>query len=367
MLTLKIVAPLPAISKRTRLTKIVECASDIQEVNFYGWQRLKSEIPDPEGKIILKGGGYSSKKARLMYILWIIKVFFLCISFKKDDVVWALGFESAFPAILAAKIKGFRVIYDDADRFSSLFNFPSLLKKILIKLEIYSSHNAFRHIIPGNERYEFESPNFFILKNTPTAADVLKAKKFALDELVQNKLNEYKITIYVNGWLGDGRGLKVIHDVAKQLPSVAFLLAGRVDSKYAESMLKFKNVIYLGEVPQYQALAYYKLASFVFTYYDPKIPINRMAEANKWGDALQFGTPIIVNSEVVTAQYLRDANSALSVSYDDVNTLISSLNSMLSDPKEYLRLRESIQDLQSKFPAFDYQLINLFKSLEQEK
>ncbi|ARN70862.1 hypothetical protein BST91_03965 [Nonlabens tegetincola] len=43
-------------------------------------------------------------------------------------MVWALGFESAFPLLLASKIKGFKLYFDDADRFSMLFNFPKPLK-----------------------------------------------------------------------------------------------------------------------------------------------------------------------------------------------------------------------------------------------
>lgn len=366
MSSLSIVAPLPAVSKRTRLTKIVECNKKFEVVKFYGWQRLKNEKVDTKSRIILKGGGYSSKKARLMYILWMIKVFFLCLRFNRKDVVWALGFESAFPAILASKIKGFKVIYDDADRFSSLFNFPSLIKKILIKLEVYSSYNAFKHIIPGIERYEFDSPNFFILKNTPTSDDISRAKLFKLDEGVKNSLNQYKMTIYVNGWLGDGRGLKVIHDVAKQLPNIGFLLAGRVDSEYAETMIKFDNVVYLGEIPQYQALAYYTLTHFVFTYYDPKIPINRMAEANKWGDALQFGVPIIVNSEVITAQYLRDSTSVVSVAYSDVSALVSQIKNLMISPESYKNLVFSVQELQNKFPTFDLQIQNIFNHIKVE-
>lgn len=360
---LKIIAPLPSISKRTRLTKIVECNRSFSKIKFYGWQRLNTEIIESNSKIILKGGGYSSKKARIMYILWMLKVFFIALSFKKNEVVWALGFESAFPAILASKVKGFKVIYDDADRFSSLFNFPNTVKKILIKLEIYTSFNAFKHIIPGKERYEFDSPNFFILKNTPTSEDIDRARNFSLNENIVKRLEKFPFIVYVNGWLGEGRGLKMIHDVAHALPDIGFLLAGRVDSVYAEKMISFENVLYLGELPQYEALAYYKLSHFVFTYYDPKIPINRMAEANKWGDALQFSVPVIVNAEVITAQYLRDVKATISVGYEDFDLLILELKQILDTPQNYQKLIDSIKTLQQKFPTFDLQLKKLFKDM----
>lgn len=364
MKTLKIIAPLPSISKRTRLTKIVENLHSFEKVSFYGWKRQNDEYTDPNSKIILKGGGYSSKKARLMYALWSSKVFINSLSFEKDTLVWALGLESAFPAILASKVKGFKVIYDDADRFSSLFNFPSFVQDYLIKLEKFSSKNSHRHIIPGLERYEFSSSKFFILKNTPTTEDVRKALDFVLDNKLIEKLGNFDSVIYVNGWLGEGRGMRIIHDVAKRLPNKAFLLAGRIDSTYAEAMVDLENVIYLGELPQYQALAYYRKAHFIFTYYDPAIPINKKAEANKWGDALQFSVPIIVNSEVITAGYLRDSGCAISYDYEDVESLVNSLKELIPASLNYKALVSSIKKMQEKFEPFDQQLLLLFNDME---
>lgn len=366
MFKLKIIAPLPSIRKRTRLTKIVECLDSSVQVSFFGWQRNTSEEIDHESKIILKGGGYSSKKARLLYLLWFFKVFITALGFKKNDKVWALGFESAFPAVMASKIKGFQVIYDDADRFSSLFNFPNIIHKLLVKLEIYTSFNCIKHIIPGTERYEFSSPNFFILKNTPTSEDIKKAKKFVLDADVVSKLKKFNRVVYVNGWLGDGRGLKIIYEIAKKIPELGVLMAGRVDSKYAEKMIAFDNVVYLGEKPQYEALAYYQLCDFVFTYYDPSIPINRMAEANKWGDALQFSVPVIVNSEVITANYLREANGAISVPYHDIDGLLENLSFAMFNEEFYGDLRSNIILLKDSYSSFDSQLSKLFNNFERD-
>lgn len=361
---LRIIAPLPSISKRTRLSKIQECGTQFNRIDFFGWQRVDDEFVDANSSIILKGGGYSSKKARIMYILWMLKVFYISLFFRRNDIIWALGFETAFPAILASKIRGFKVIYDDADRFSSLFNFPTWLKKILVNLEKYSSKNCFKHIIPGEERYEFLSKNFFILKNTPTSEDIEKAKNLSIDTNILARLNKFSLVVYVNGWLGDGRGLRIIHQVSKKLSNVGFLLAGRVDSEAAKQMLSYENVIYLGELPQFQALAYYKVSDFVFTYYDPIIPINKMAEANKWGDALQFSVPVIVNSEVITANYLRKSKSCISVPYHDVDGLEKELTLHLNDSKIHLQMKDAIALLQEKFPTFDIQLKNLFKTLE---
>ena len=98
-----------------------------------------------------------------MYFLWMLKVFFNSFSIKKDDVVWALGFESAFPLLLMSKIKGYKVYFDDADRFSMLFKLPKILTNVIAYLEKITSRNSFKHIIPVKERYQFDSDRFFLL------------------------------------------------------------------------------------------------------------------------------------------------------------------------------------------------------------
>ena len=65
-MNLNIIAPLPSIKKRTRLTKIVECLDSSFQVSFFGWKRDDAEIIEDNSNIILNGGGYSSRKARLM-------------------------------------------------------------------------------------------------------------------------------------------------------------------------------------------------------------------------------------------------------------------------------------------------------------
>lgn len=364
MSDLKIIAPLPNISKRTRLAKLIECLPKNVNYSFFGWKRLSSDKVEENGNFILNGGGYSSKKAKIMYLFWMVAVFFCCLyKFKSNDKVWALGFESAFPALLASKIKKFDVIYDDADRFSQLFNFPKIIKNILGYLEKYVSHNCLIHIIPGRERYDFTSENFLILKNTPTSFDLKKSELVDLNLEIIQKTKSYDFNIYVNGWLTDTRGIDIIKKIAEARKNICLLMAGRLDSDLAQQMLTFENVIYLGELPQYEALAYYRISNFVLTYYNPIYPINRMAEANKWGDALQYSVPVIVNKEVVTAEFLRSSNSCISVNYEDDQGLLTQLDKLIVNKEKYAKLVENTKNLQQIFPTFDEQLNNIFAKI----
>lgn len=362
-----IIAPLSAVSKRLRLFKLAKFVNsnfDIQ-LSHIGWERAKGEEVENQlnfnlkKKIILRGGGYGGK-VKYWYFLWILKVFFKSLTLKKSDIVWALGFESAFPALLASKVIGFKVIFDDADRFSLLFNFPNIIMKLIEKLERFTSRNVYLHIIPGYERYDFKSSKFYLLKNTPSEIELIKAK-----ELFQEKdWVKADLVVNVNGWLGFNRGLNVILEVSRKLirKNIKFILAGRLACQEAEELSKAENVCYLGNVSNAEALSSYFASDFVFTYFEPSIKINTLAESNKWGDAIKTGIGVIVNTEIKTAGYLKDAGAAITYNYYDIESLTNELIRVSEDRSLLTRYKENSNKLSGKFGFYEEQLIELFNS-----
>ena len=363
-----IVAPLSALSRRTRLYKLAIFLqkNGVTSLEHVGWERIEGERKefaidfDINKKIILSGGGYGGPKIKWMYFTWMMKLFFKSFSFKKDQTVWALGFESAFPLLLASKIKGFKLYFDDADRFSMLLNFPSIIKKILQVLERYTSRNVYMHLIPVRERYDFESDRFKILPNMPSETEIIKAK----DIYKEKQWIKADIVININGWLGDGRGMKTILETSKLLnkKNIAFILAGKLDCVEAKELSKLRNVQYIGEVSNAEALSSYLASDFVFTYYDPSSIINTFAASNKWGDALKTGVGVIVNTEVSTANYLREANACLSFEYLNHEGLANKIIELLNDPAILKDVRKNINVLSDKFGYFEQELNELFNS-----
>lgn len=284
-------------------------------------------------------------------------VFLRCLSIKKNDSVWALGFESAFPALLASKIRRFKVYFDDADRFSMIFSFPKPLKKIIEILERYTSRNAFIHIIPGAERYDFESAKFHLLKNMPSETELDQASKIYKEKTWPAA----SLVINVNGWLGAGRGMDAALMLAKEFPTnLAIIVAGKLDCPAAEELVALPNTYYLGQVSNAEALASYYASDLVLTYYSPTSRINRLAESNKWGDAIKVGIGVIVNSEVETADYLRKAGIAISVPYTDHEALKKAMLVLTSDPEQQALLKKKAHHLAQTQGYFEEQLEALF-------
>lgn len=352
-----IIAPLSSLSLRTRLYKLALLLHKNQcpKITHVGWERLPGEREEHrldfeiEKKIILEGGGYGSGR-RYLYLLWMIRVFFYSFKIKKNEIVWALGFESALPLVLASKIIGFKLCFDDADRFSMLVK-SRPLRFFIQKIEVLTSHNVYKHIIPSLERYNFKSDTFCLLNNIPSE-DALKNAKNIYNHIIWK---EFKMTINVNGWLSSSRGIGIILEICDQLKEagIGLIMAGKLDCEEAVLLSQKDNVQYLGDVSNEEALASYYASDLVFTYYDPSSEINRYAASNKWGDALKTGVGILVNKEVVSAQKLIDQEVAIGFAYNDIEGLLSKMKALSIDREALMIIKKRSLSVGKNIPYFD--------------
>jgi glycosyltransferase involved in cell wall biosynthesis len=344
-----ILAPLPAPGRRQRLTKMIpQYLGAGIAVRFRGWDRVRGEAeqwkwtgaPIDEA-IILTGGGHNSSLARAMYPLWMLRVFLFTLFAPGRQVFHCLGWETAFPAILASLFRRHRIIFDDADRFSMILGLSGPVRSIVMALEDWTAASATLHIIPSRSRYPRQLKTDFVLANTPTAKDL----EIAATKVIEKPA---KFVIYANGWLPETRGVLLIAEAFRRFaegkPDVALLIAGFMPDKIRETVTSMVHVIYRGELPQAEALALYQISDVLLTFYDPSVEINRYAEPNKWGDALCFGVPFIVNSEVETGREFVDAGVAFSIPYGDPDALVSLLLELYENP-------ERLKDAVGKFSA----------------
>lgn len=363
MLDLKVIAPLSSLSNRTRLFKLATYIYEIKEekkITHIGWERASGEREEKylgslniNKRIILKGGGYGGAKTKVMYIFWMMAVFLYCLLFvNSKSKVWALGFESAFPALLASKIRRYKVIFDDADRFSMVFDFPKPVGVLIEAMEKFTSLNVDCHVVPGTSRYDFYSNRMYTLKNLPSRSVVKRAER--LYRKSSQKWPDAKILIYVNGWLGFGRGMGVALDISNYFSGqdVAFIVAGKLDCIEAEELVKKKQVLYVGNISNEEAISCYYASDFVLTYYDPSSSVNRHAESNKWGDAMVTCTAVLVNSEVETAKWLKDIGAAISVPYANSQAIIDELELLLRSPLKINKFKGNIRNYINTRPMF---------------
>ena len=362
-------APLPALRKRTRLAKMAPVlAARGHPIAFYGWERLPDEAaafawdgPGVTERTILRGGGYAAGRARALYPLWMWRVFRQVLRLGRGRLLFCLGWETAFPALLAARLTGSRVVFDDADRFSMIVRLPGPAGALLRRLERWASRRAALHVIPGFARYEWRHARMVVLRNSPLSAD------FDAARAAPPPRPAGAVVLYANGWIGQTRGAPVFLELLERARAAGLdlrlVIAGRVDGEAAPRLVADPGVIFLGELPQREALAWYAVADAVLTYYDPAVAINRKAESNKWGDAVFFGCPIIVNAEVETARPLVERGAALAVPYHDVEGLLRIVAGLAGDSPARAQAAQAVASFRPEYPVFDLQLIQILRAV----
>ena len=356
-------APGSAVRRRTRLKKQADVLLAMGcDIRFFGWEREPGEMaanlhPDPHisETAILRGGGYGSSQTRLYYPLWMLAVFWRVLRLPRRANLVCLGFETAFPALLAAAFTKARVIFDDADRFSMVLSLPGPVRNIVQRLERWTSRHALLHLIPGRTRYDWDAESMRVLRNSPNRADFEKAR--VLHETGDSKTGAEPaaFTLYANGWIGETRGAPIFLDLMQRLSGddVRLKLIGRGDGAAYDRLCVLPNVDAQSEVPQVEALAAYLDADLALTYYDPRVAINRQAESNKWGDCVYLGIPFVVNSEVETARGFVTDGAAYAVPYADVDALEQLVRALAADAERMAAARRAVAAQRQQFLPFD--------------
>ncbi|MDA0129878.1 hypothetical protein OH458_17540 [Vibrio sp. MarTm2] len=293
------------------------------EITHFYWSRSKGDNNEDFLGGINKvcgldiGGGKVT--IRLLYFVWMFRVFLYACSLPRESKIWALGFESAFPCVVASILKKHDVIYDDADRFSMLFPFFKPIRKLLEALEVYTSNRSLIHVVPTLDRYCSKFNNLFLLPNVPSEYELNESVRLSEDLVKYSS----KTVIYYNGWIGRSRGLDNLLRLRRELTisDLFIVVAGRLDGDAADEFSKMNGVKYVGEISQKECLSYYYISNYIYTYYDPSLEINRFAMSNKWGDAFFTNTPIIVNSEVKYSNVIVDNGLGISFKYSDYDSL----------------------------------------------
>jgi glycosyltransferase involved in cell wall biosynthesis len=130
------------------------------------------------------------------------------------------------------------------------------------------------------------------------------------------------LRVMVSGYLGRFRGIEKLMDAVGGVDWVTIVAAGHSrDVDIVSELRGLPNTEWHGRLPQEDAARLTSTCDVVFTFYDPSVPINRLAASNKWGDALAVGLPIVVNSEVVKSAWLEREGVACRVAFQDSRQL----------------------------------------------
>jgi glycosyltransferase involved in cell wall biosynthesis len=282
-----------------------------ENVSFWGWSRLKKkmEMKGVNSICLLSGGGYGKRgKLFFYYILWLFVVFFKCLRTNlKDKIIIAIDFDSALPVYWASKFKKIDYIYEVYDDFALRYRFPSFVKSFVHNKDVKIMRNAKCVIHVDSNRVIFKDCKWIVIENTPN--DFFDG--------AFRYYNEIEYLFAVTGHFSNQRGLRSIYEFAKNTPQAKFLIVGNFQQKEDEKDLcALPNVMHYGFMPQKELFKKMEHCCSIFSLYDPKVEINRLAASNKVYDAMMFGIPVITNKEVVNSDFIKENNLGFVVDYD---------------------------------------------------
>src|SRR5690606_8437058 len=159
-----------------------------------------------------------------------------------------LGWETAFPALLASWFTKSLVVFDDADRFSLVVRLPGPLHRWVQRLERWTSRRSALHLVPGFTRYDWRHERMIALPNSPLREDIALAKANVPSR------PDSRLVLYANGWIGETRGaptfLEALNIALHNDLDVRLVIAGHVTGERASSLIRHPLVHFVGEITQ---------------------------------------------------------------------------------------------------------------------
>jgi glycosyltransferase involved in cell wall biosynthesis len=361
-----VVAPTGDTNAGPFLRKLAMVLSAINSrYEFWGWARAEQQCSPRTyaTRMLMRGGGEASRRLWWRYLLWMIRLFAAAIT-QPGRATWiCCDLGAALPIHLASCARRQNaLVFFNMDNFALRYRWPGPVRWLIGRVERHVGDKATLHIVPGTSRWASGNRNLRVVSNTPTAAQIVHARA----EIVKNNLHrpEEMFAIYVNGWLTETRGLQMILETAQALQHepFRFIVAGKCLCPAADALAGLRNVEYLGYLSAEASLATYARAHVCLTFYDPAIPINRVAEPNKWQDCVLFGVPFIANDGIETAAPFVDAGACRLVKYGDSTALTAVLRTLTTRRDEWGKMHTAVAAMNTV--PWDGQVITILREAQ---
>lgn len=313
----------------------------------------------------------SIKVAFYLPIWWLFVIFQLFA--EKWDAVHAADFDTFVPALIIAKIKRKRIIYDIFDFYADMIGFPILPKmsrKFIAKIDRFLMKFANIIIIPDESRREQIGKSItkhaVIIVNSPNE-DIL-------DETVVEKEKNKKFAIFFGGGVTKSRYIDKVCLAVKDLYDVELIIMGPCpqdyDKKLQEISRNIKNVkLFLKWAPYKEIIRQTINADLLFALYDSNNPNQKYSSPNKLFEAMMCGKPILVSDGTSMTDIVREHNCGIVVDHRDVTEIRDAIIKLKDNPQLCKQLGENgrkAYEEEYNWAIMEKRLINTYKKIERE-
>jgi glycosyltransferase involved in cell wall biosynthesis len=309
---------IPAISD-PRVEKILRSLSKKYRVIALGWDREGNQnlFECYNDKIVIKHFKLKAPYGKIWLIfyyplfwVWV----FINLFIYKPKVMYSCNLDTLIPSYAFKILFSSKLIFDSFDKFAMAFIPPNhrIIYITIDLLENLLSSRVDALITVSKERLstfgKYKPKHYEIIANCPE--DMLK--KIRRSSLLNRYKNNDDFILVYAGAIRYNRGLLLLTNALKKIKSARLILAGRIMQDIRQ-LLQNPNIQYIGMLEYSKALELQAMADAIPILYDPKIPINRVANPNKLFEAMMLGIPVITN---VCKEIVEETGCGLVVEYN---------------------------------------------------
>ncbi|MBP2657625.1 MAG: glycosyltransferase [Firmicutes bacterium] len=233
------------------------------------------------------------RKNLIAFILFQVRLFLWLFKNRKQyQILHACDFDTAYTAFYCAKLFKKKLIFDIFDYLFTHTNGRfSAFKKFIVCEQHKIINYADGTIICTEKRKEQ------IHGSKPKLLTVIHNSTPQVGEIISKiELNDDKTKIVYVGILQDGRFLKELADVIKELPNCELHIGGfgKYESYFKDMSFNYDNIIYYGKLPYSKTLQLEKSCDIMTAIYDPAVGNHYYSAPNKFYEALMLGKPLIM-------------------------------------------------------------------------
>lgn len=178
---------------------------------------------------------------------------------------------------------------------------------------------------------------FLVLRNCPSLVHIPEENKEKTDAKRSNLgLDADDFVLLYQGDINPGRGLSIMLDVMKQLPSnFKFIIIG--DGMLLQSLKdkckneSIKNVRFLGRISYKDLMTYTQIADLGINLIEPINESKRLSLPNKLFEYMSVGVPFLSNDLPEPKLLVEKYNCGVLVDYSDIQSIVDRIQSLSKD------------------------------------
>jgi len=229
------------------------------------------------------------------------------------DIIHAVDFDTVVPALWFRRFHRTPVVFDIYDFFSAKSRrMPAVLKPLVTKWEQACARRADAVIIVDEAR------KYLLGKTLPETLVVAENCAYDGVDPSWRKPESGPLTIFYAGLIARHRGLEKLVKVTGEVEGVHVIIAGSIKEESFRALFDdAPHVEYIGPISHADVIERTFHADAVYSYYDPHLEINRLANSTKMFEAFMCGTAVLANSEPASAAIVREQRCGFALPYDD--------------------------------------------------